>query len=258
MQTSAPFEFYLLDSNGQNAATRELPVEVPVELAINGQAIAVVMLTPADLADFARGFCLSERLIPDSTAVTEVTVVEFTDHLRVNLKASKVNSAALRAQQQRSLRINSSCGLCGQLDLQQILEQIPVLRGSSAPDFESLQRALNQLREAQILNARTHAVHAAAWADQTGDLLCVREDLGRHNALDKLIGARAGLPTEQGFCVLTSRCSYEMVQKAASAGFATLVAISAPSALAVELARKSRMRLIALARPDSVAVFNSP
>jgi FdhD protein len=236
------------------------PFEIAVEKAyavhINGQSYAVMMLTPSDLADFARGFCLTEGIITDPADIRTISVRD-DDHaiIDVQLHPDKFKQHLAR---QRALSGRTSCGLCGLTDLHTLTRAQPIGKSDhTLPSAEALHQALLHLDAHQPINARTHAVHAAALCDHQGHILCVREDVGRHNALDKLIGAITTIPAhERGFVLITSRCSFEMVEKAASAGVSTLVAISAPTSLALERATHIGMNLIAVARTDSAIVFH--
>jgi FdhD protein len=232
--------------------------EVPVALVYNGHSQAVMMATPKDLEDFAVGFSLTEQFIQSPAEIGDIDLVPTEKGVRVELKVPEAVVTRMIEARNRSLVGNTGCGLCGVDTLEQVEKPLEAVGAGATVDFLRIQAALSALSDRQLLNAEAHAVHAAAFADFKGKLRLVREDVGRHNALDKLIGAlgRAGTTVNDGFCVITSRCSYEMVQKAAVAGFQILVAISAPTAPAVHIARNTGMTLIALARPDSMLVFN--
>jgi FdhD protein len=229
-----------------------------VAFIYNGHSQAVMMATPADLEDFAVGFSLTEQIVDSSAQIAQIGVIRTDKGIRVEMQVPDEVVARLVSERNRSLPGNTGCGLCGVDTLEQVEKSLkPVATGMNV-DFPLIQRALSTLADRQLLNAEAHAVHAAAFADRDGRILQLREDVGRHNALDKLIGAlaRSGTTANDGFCLITSRCSYEMVQKAAVAGFQVLVAISAPTAPAVRIACDTGMTLIALARDDSMLVFN--
>jgi FdhD protein len=164
------------------------------------------------------------------------------------------------AERRRALPGQSGCGICGISTIEEALPQLPLLSSAPRLSREAVFAALNGLPELQVLNRATGAVHAAAFCRSDGTISAVREDVGRHNAFDKLIGhlARGHQDLSAGFALLTSRCSYELVQKAVLAGIAALVTVSAPTELAVEIARASKLTLIALARRDSFLAFNDP
>jgi len=238
-------------------AARAVPAEVPVSLVYSSVPFAVMMLTPLDLEDFALGFSLTEGIVRDASAIREVLLEEEAGGLRL---AIRLAPAALTAHlaRRRSLSGRTGCGLCGIEDLDQMPRAARPAGDAPAIDVPAIRRALAALEEAQPLNAETRAVHAAALADRSGALVAVREDVGRHNALDKLVGAtaRRGGTAADGFLLVTSRLSFELVEKAAVIGARTLVAISAPTALALERARDLDMNLVAVARRDTVAVFH--
>lgn len=237
---------------------RTVPDEVPVAFIYNGHSQAVMMATPADLEDFAVGLSLTEQIVATPTDLEIIDPVHTGKGIRVEMRVPEAVVTQLLEQRNRSLVGNTGCGLCGVDTLDQVEKRlIPVGTGMSV-DFQAVQRALGALSDQQRLNAEARAIHAAAFADREGRLLLLREDVGRHNALDKLIGAlvRSGTNANDGFCLITSRCSYEMVQKAAVAGFQVVVAISAPTAPAVRIASQTGMTLIALARDDSMLIFS--
>ncbi len=235
--------------------------EIPVALLYNEIPFAVMMATPADLEDFALGFSLSEGMI---TKPDELELVEVRPRLEGIELAMRVSEGAkgrsLGSDQQRLLPGRSGCGLCGARTLEEVVRQPPTVPVGPKIEESALERALGGLRERQSINALTGAVHAAAWASTDGAIVLVREDVGRHNALDKLIGAlrRAGIDATTGFGLVTSRASYEMVTKAASAGFTLLAAISAPTALAIQLAQSSGLTLVGFARPGQHVVYSHP
>ena len=239
--------------------TRELANETPVAIEFDGSSYAVMMVTPADLEDFAVGFALSERIITTAADIARIDIRYGARGIGIDLRLHQENSARL-AERRRALPGQSGCGLCGISTIEEALpELIPI---SSAPHLApaSLFAALDALSSRQTLNSATGAVHAAAWCRSDGELVTVREDVGRHNAFDKIIGrlAHDGLDPAHGFALLTSRCSYELVQKAVLARIPALVTVSAPTELAIEIARTSHLTLIALARKDSILVFNDP
>jgi FdhD protein len=249
---SLPFTRIAADES-RGMIDRAVAIESPIAIEINGLGYAVMMATPADLADFAYGFCLSERLI-DAAA----DVIDVEDHdaangtiLRVTLAPERVDRVVERVRHRVS---ESSCGLCGIENLEQALRPLPPLAATSRADAPAIFRALEGLRAHQPLNAATGAVHAAALCGADGAIRLAREDVGRHNAFDKLIGAmlRAGADWDGGFALLSARCSYELVEKAVLAGCPLLVTISMATSLAVERAAEAGLRLIALARPDSM------
>jgi FdhD protein len=248
------------DAPAPKADSRALAVETPVNVVYGTVPYAVMMLTPADLTDFAYGFSLTEGVVETPDEIRAVSVEEGEGGLRllVDLAPGRLREHLAR---KRAISGRTGCGVCGIDDL----AALPMARvreddAVSGPRVAlgAIQAALDALSDRQALNRETRAVHAAAWARLDGTLAAVREDVGRHNALDKLIGAlmQEGVRPDEGFLVITSRCSFEMAEKAATLGASVLVAISAPTSLAIERARCHGMTLCAIARSDTLTVFS--
>ncbi len=254
-KAAVPHTFAEHFADGRPAAPRErlLAIEAPVAIEINGLGYAVMMATPSDLTDYALGFCLSEQLIASPAQLLSAEASEVPAGgwmLRIQLAA---DDAAPFMERARLRLAEGSCGLCGIESLEQVLRPLPVVAASLAVDDAAIFRAVAALPDLQPLGRATRAVHAAAFCDPDGTVRLVREDVGRHNALDKLLGAmaQAGLAAGEGFIVLTARCSFELVQKAVLAGCPLLVTISAASTLAAQQAAAHGLRLVSLAREDS-------
>lgn len=233
--------------------------EVPVAFAYNGTPFAVMMATPDDLEDFALGFSLSEGIVARPDELRIVAIETSLEGVSVELGIPAECAAAL-ALRQRNLEGRSGCGICGTASIEAVLRPPASVGDGVAITVAALDRALRELHTRQPLNAATGATHAAAWAQADGRIVLVREDVGRHNALDKLIGAmtRAAIDPLHGFAVVTSRASYEMVMKAAQAGIPLLAAISAPTALAIALAENAGLTLVGFARDDGHSVYAHP
>jgi FdhD protein len=234
------------------AITRTTIVEAPIAIEINGLAYAVMMATPADLEDFALGFCLSEQLIetPAQFESCEASDLDRGWLLRITLTS---DCAAPLVERARLRLTEGSCGLCGIESLDQVLRPLPRVMTVLGISDAALFAAGAALRDRQPLGRATGAAHAAAFCQADGTIVTVREDVGRHNALDKLIGAlaRAGMPPAEGFVLLSARCSFELVQKAVLAGVPVLATVSAASTLALDTARDHGLRLVSLLRNDS-------
>ncbi|MQX34969.1 formate dehydrogenase accessory sulfurtransferase FdhD [Roseospira navarrensis] len=239
----------------------DLPDEAAVAFVYNGDPFAVMMATPADLEDFALGFSLAEGIIPRADALLLTKVRQQPEGWEVCLAVDEDRADLSRLAGRRGLEGRGGCGLCGVESLAQAaraLPRVPPVPPGVTP--AAIARAFQALPEHQPLNARTRSVHGAAFCDPQGRILLAREDVGRHSALDKLIGAmaRAGLSAGSGFVVLTSRCGVELVQKAAFAGVPLLATLSAPTALALQAAQGAGLTLAARARPDGVVMFDIP
>ena len=235
--------------------------EAPVALIYDGASFAVMMATPCDLEDFARGFSLSEGLVERADGILSIETVSLLEGIQLHIAtAPDTRGAALSAQGGRSLPGRGSCGICGTRELEDAVRPAPRVRSAPAFHPDMLERALAELPAHQPMNAVTGAVHAACWVDADGRIVLAREDVGRHNALDKLIGAMSvrDIATDAGMLLLTSRASYEMVTKAARAGIGLIAAISAPTALAVDLARGAGIRLVGFARRGGYNLYTQP
>lgn len=231
--------------------------EAPVALEFNGLSYAVMMATPADLEDFALGFALTEGLAKSPGDVTDITVAE-TD-LGWIVRATLAGLGVEQLTERVRMRVaESSCGLCGIENLEAVAKPLPQVPAHGEIEPPAIFAALAGLRAYQPLTKATGAAHAAAFCSTEGAIIDAREDVGRHNALDKLIGAlaAAGQDLAAGFILSTARCSYEIVEKAVRAGATRLVTISLPTSLAVERARLAGLELWCLARPDSVLMVN--
>jgi len=237
-------------------AVRVLPEETPVALSFNGVTHAVMLASPADLEDFATGFALSEGIVAATGEILDLEIVTQPDGIEIAMRLTARRFAAL-SERRRSLAGPTGCGLCGVDSLAQANRQPQSVDSDFTISEQAIRTGLRALPQAQALNERTGAAHAAAWIDAAGRLVALREDVGRHNALDKLIGALARTRNyfAAGAALLTSRCSVELVMKAASVGMPVLVAVSAPTARAVALAQDCNLTLVALARADSMLVF---
>lgn len=250
------FQEVFADGSQPRERMRDLAEEAPVAIEINGVAYAVMMATPTDLADYALGFCLSEGLIEQSQQMlgVEAAPVEAGGWvLRIQLSAPCAEPLLERAR----LRLSEgSCGLCGIESLEQVLRPLPQVTARLDVPPQAVFRAVSELGAQQPLGRVTRASHAAALCAPDGAIRLVREDVGRHNALDKLLGAaaRERLCVPEYFILLTARCSFELVQKAVMANCALLVTISAASTLAVQQAQRHGLRLASLARGDSYLV----
>jgi FdhD protein len=239
---------------------RAVPVETPIAIEINGIAYAVMMATPCDVEDFVTGFLLSEGLASvDEIGAVSCHLVEGGEAMiaRVNLPPQRVAPIMDRARRRLG---DSSCGLCGVESLEAALRPLDPLRPSVLAYPHSIQRALAAVRDAQQLGRETAATHAAAFCAVDGALIMLREDVGRHNALDKVIGAlaRAGSDATKGFLIVTSRASYELIEKTVRARCPLLVAISAPTDLAVRRAKAAGLALAVVARNDSMLWVSGP
>jgi FdhD protein len=239
--------------------TDAIAEEVPIALVYNDRPHVVMMATPRDLDDFALGFSLSEAIIGNADELESIETQTLLEGIEVRLRIPPARGEALESRH-RNLTGRTSCGLCGAQALEDAVRQPPPVGTGPEITAEILQRTLAQLHDRQPLNVATGATHAAAWAHIEGDIALLREDVGRHNALDKLIGAiaKAGERVDEGFLVVTSRASYEMVQKSATVGITLLAAISAPTALAIHLAEETGMTLVGFARPEGHVVYANP
>lgn len=232
--------------------------EVPVALVFNGVSHAVMMATPADLEHFALGFALSEGIVGSPREVFDIEVEPHVDGIEVKLEIAQPAFLALK-QHRRTLTGRTGCGVCGTESLQ-LLDLAPervTTPMPAAPDVAAIQRILEALPAQQPLMRATGCAHAAAWCSVQGEVLCVFEDVGRHNAMDKLLGwlAREAVDTRTGFVFLTSRASYELVRKAARRNLPMLATISAPTALAIRLAQEAGIELLSFCRPSGFVSY---
>jgi len=235
------------------AIERPFAPEVPVALEYNGLSYAVMMASPADLEDFVIGFALTEGLALSASDVTGIDLAE-TDKGWIARAAIASLPIEQLAERVRTRVAESSCGLCGIDNLEAIARPLPPVAVHDPIEPAAIFRALEALRDHQPGNRATGGMHAAAFVDASGVIVTVREDVGRHNALDKLVGAmaRAGRTMADGFILSTARCSYEIVEKSVRAGATSLVTISVPTSMAAARARAAGLSLFALARPDEV------
>ncbi|HET8897985.1 MAG TPA: formate dehydrogenase accessory sulfurtransferase FdhD [Rhodanobacteraceae bacterium] len=240
-----------------HADTDVLASEVPAAITLGTAALATLLVTPVDLEDFALGFCLSEALIERATAIARIEVSERLEGIEIRLHPT-ADHALLTPPRERALPARSGCGVCGARTLEDVVRVPRAVPMPQPLPLDALHRALDALPLAQPLNQLTGALHAAAWCTVDGSLVLLREDIGRHNALDKLIGAlaRAGTDTRAGFLLLTSRASYEMVMKAATVGIGVIAAISAPTALAASLADSVGVTLVGFARAGDAVAYS--
>jgi FdhD protein len=225
-------------------------------MVYNGLSHVVMMASPTDLEDFALGFSLTEGIIDSRSELTDTEISPAGEGIEARIEISSRAFFRLK-EHRRAMQGRTGCGLCGVESLDQALRDLPKLNSDLTVEASAIHRALDALPAQQSLNRVTHSLHAAAFCEPDGAIVAVREDVGRHNAFDKLIGAlaRADIDARNGFAVITSRCSFEMAQKAISAGIPILAAVSAPTHLAIKLAESYDLTLLALARSDSMKLF---
>jgi FdhD protein len=246
-------------NGGLGVGTRLIPEETAIALTYNGGTYAVMMGTPKDLQDFAVGFSLSEGIVQSADEISSLDIVDLDDgiELRMWLVPAK---AELVNERRRHMAGPTGCGICGIESIAEAVRPAAVVsHGRSFAPHEII-TAMAAISPLQAINIETRAVHAAAFWTPARGIVALREDVGRHNALDKLAGAlaQAKSPASDGMVLLTSRVSVEMVQKAAAMGAPLIVAISAPTALAVRTAERSGITLVAIARADAFEIFAHP
>jgi formate dehydrogenase accessory protein FdhD len=249
-------ELVRLDGANATDGSAFVAEEVPVSLVYNMRPHVVMMASPADLEDFAVGFTLTEGIVESVAEITRVDVVAHAQGIEVQVEVAEASADQLKSRG-RSLIGRTGCGLCGVESIQDAVRELkPVSRGADI-SLEALWRAERELPGLQTWNRDTGSLHAAVWVTAEGHPEVVREDVGRHNALDKVIGAlaRAGRNPADGFMVITSRASYELVQKAVAAGVRLLAAVSRPTGLAIRLAEASGLTLVALLRGNTANVY---
>lgn len=261
-QTSRMYDVVAVERNRIDALQDSIAEEVPIAMVYNGISHAVMLATPADLKDFALGFSLSEGILDSPSDLYGIEVVVESEGIALHLEIASQCFARLK-ETRRSMTGRTGCGLCGTESLAKAL-RLPVIAeqtSSSSPTLshDLINQAFTGIRHQQALQASTGATHASAWANDSGEVVLLREDVGRHNALDKLVGALAlmsNIDIKQGFIITTSRASVEMVQKAIAAGVYILVAVSAPTGLAIRVAEIYGLTLIGFAREDRFVVYS--
>ncbi|WP_299492386.1 formate dehydrogenase accessory sulfurtransferase FdhD [uncultured Shewanella sp.] len=259
-QSNGLFPFELMDSRegiASEAQQVQLVTELPLSLSYNGINYAVMMISPYDLDDFILGFSLSEAVIDHALQLKDIEY----QHTDLGIEASiTINERAFNAMKnkRRQLSGRTGCGICGREALEQLWLQRTPLLASPLPQAGSLQDLNHKIGPWQQHGKVTGALHAALFVKHTGEILACREDVGRHNALDKLLGgiSKRQYDVGTGFIVVTSRCSYELIQKVVLHGVSTLVCLSAPSSLAVIWAKKYNINLIHILKNEAARVFH--
>lgn len=234
--------------------------EVPVALEYNGISHAVMLASPSDLEDFAFGFSVTEGIVDDYTQIHDIDQTSSEQGQTLHLSIASSCFARLK-DRRRSMTGRTGCGLCGTESLAHAVRLPPRLQGGAEFEAGAITRALINLREQQLLLSATGATHAAAWCNADGEIVVLREDVGRHNALDKLIGALQrrripGVKANAGFIVVTSRASYEMVHKTAMAGVTLLAAVSGVTGLAIDVAQTAGVALLGFVRGEDLSVYS--
>ena len=252
---------FLIDkwkSGNQSQLEDIVAEEVPVALIYNGISHVVMLATPMDLEDFALGFSLAEGILSDPKELYGIETVTQSAGIELRMEIAAERFHQLK-EKRRSMTGRTGCGLCGAESLAQALRlpgAVNLLQQTFSP--AAILKSLTEASKNQPLQAETGATHASFWVSPEGEVELVREDVGRHNALDKLLGAKARSDNKSGFVLTTSRASYEMVQKSAVAGVAMLVAISAPTGLAIRIAEQCGITLVGFARPEQYVVYTHP
>jgi len=233
--------------------------EVPVALEYNGISHAVMLATPSDLEDFALGFSLTEGILLSPDELYSCDIVGDSNGIHIQMEIASERMFCLK-ERRRTLAGRTGCGLCGTETLAQAIRMPAQVHSTASFSAEILHAAFLQMEKMQALQQQTGATHAAAWLASDGKVTLIREDIGRHNALDKLIGAlhRQHIDIASGAAIVTSRASYEMVQKTTSAGIGMLAAVSAPTALAVRIAQMTGMTLIGFVWSRGHVVYTHP
>jgi FdhD protein len=236
--------------------TEQVVEETPVAIVYNGIPHVVMMATPLDLEDFALGFSITEELIRSPADLQSLQVVRYGQGIEIQATVSPECEATI-ASRNRRLTGRTGCGICGVDSIEGVLKQLHPVTSSATVTPAAVENACRTLVGHQTLNSATGAVHAAGWASLEGEVQLAREDVGRHNALDKLIGAMLarGVDPQSGLLVVTSRASFEMVQKATVFGASLLAAISGPTGLAVRIAEHAGLTLVGFARPGRLTVY---
>lgn len=254
-----PAEGYAFAELTPESDTGNAPLadEIALAIAYNGLSQAVMMVSPNDLEDFVHGFSLGAGFIESIDDIYDIRLTPHGDAIAAEVQVSSRAFWALKAQR-RQLAGNTGCGLCGVEALDQALPDLPVLPVAPLPPASHLDGLRERVNAAQEIARRSGAVHAALFVDGSGEVRLCREDIGRHNALDKLVGAlkRQRLDVRDGFAVVTSRCSLELIHKAVRAGLSTLVSLSAPTALTVQWARAHNLNLIHLPHRSAPRVYS--
>ena len=255
---ATPVSIYQPNLKQAHWGSDEVAVEVPVALVYNYISHVVMMASPVNLEDFAIGFSLTEEIVESRQQINHVHITQAKAGITIRLQIADDAFEKLKSKR-RNMTGRTGCGLCGIESLKQAIRPIPAVHAPQVSQ-DVIAQALETIRANQPINAMTGATHAAAWCSLSGNIEMVREDVGRHNALDKLIGAMSSmmLDHKQGFILVTSRASYEMVQKTCMAGVGCLVAISAPTSLAIEQARQAGLLLVGFARTDKHVIYNDP
>lgn len=253
LASSAPFT---LDAP---AIQWQIATEVPVAFVYNRHNYAIMMATPDDLEDFAIGFSLSENVIKTPTDILSLDIYGSDKGVDLRFKLSQAAQEHFKIVQNRRQTISSAgCGLCGLENAERLFAPLPKVAPSpQPPPPQALRKALQNFADHQQLNRRTYSVHGAAWVNHAGDILITREDVGRHNALDKLLGrlARTATDMQSGFVILSSRCAYEMVEKAAYHGVQTLLCISSPTLFALKNAKTAHMAIFTQSKQQIVRLI---
>lgn len=256
---SAPYFVRAWRMGKEQHQHEQLAEEVPVALEYNGISHAVMLASPQDLEDFALGFSLSEGILASPSELYDCETTPLVDGIRVEMEIASERFVSLK-EKRRNLTGRTGCGLCGAETLEQAVRRPAPVHSAVRFTASALHAGLQAMQGLQTLQQRTGATHAAAWMEADGSVTLVREDVGRHNALDKLIGALSlrGADFSSGAALITSRASYEMVQKAATLGIGMLVAVSAPTGLAVRLAEQTNVTLLGFVRNSNHVVYTHP
>lgn len=242
------------DSILQSSQNDVIAVEMPVALVYNGISHVVMMATPKDLDDFALGFSLTEGIISDPSEIYGIDIEQTTKGIEVQIELSSRRFNALK-EKRRNLTGRTGCGICGTEQIDEVCKVLPYLKTNTQISLADFKESLHYLKQVQIVGEKTGCTHAAIWLNNDGQFIAGFEDIGRHVALDKLLGYRAKQTVQDGIIVVSSRASYEMVQKVANCGIEVLFAVSAATSMAVNMAEQCNLTLVGFFRGEKGVVY---